>query len=288
MKIVKASRYREVFDRQNALISRRNEQIQKYENQMAKYYQAVKSKNKQVARYITDVVAEATSKAFANDLKITCTMSKHIDDAYPMAWVAVEHCPKDSDLYWNWEFSLNRAGKRAKDSNASWQGLGSLTVNDLETLKNSIGALNALNQLNEDDLMRIVSEGVPTQEETVTQKIERVNSYSLLEEMADSLIGEDAYLMWSWQPGQYDPRPDRYFKVLDKFEDKFGKSYECLIYETDSSDVNQNDGKFSFYESDLRFKESDDLTQQQLFDKLNVPLVFLVPEGDEGLYVSVK
>ena len=272
MKIVKASKYSDVVERQKQLRDRVAYQQSVYDEQSLEYNKAKVLKQNQVVNYIRGVIANATSDSFADSLDVVCHLSKYnAKDPEVSVEIKVQCESKDSPLRWDWYFEVGRFRKGVHRETGSWSGLNAVTSEDVSKLRVSIDALQALATLTDEDILYVATSGVPARSDYVTQQVDRLDEAAMLEEQIEALIGDDVYIKTSY--GSY--RTTVYFKILRQT----AKQYEIEEYAvTPAGYYLDRDGNRVLHEAELVFRDRRRSSKGTVLANLTKPLVVLTQD----------
>lgn len=226
-RVVRSSleRYNQVSDEYNAARARIDEQERVREDQKRKYNVERKSATDAVAAYVRAQIVGATSEQFANDLRVFVDVDKWANENYQTAEILVNYgenrvSDESLPLKWSWRFKVDSKGRTSRES-SSWSGLNATTSDHIELLRQSVNALEALSNLDDERLVKLAFQNAPAYDEYVTQDVDRLDETEYVYKKLDALAGEDVFLAGDekWY-GEY------YYKIVKDT----GKQYAVEIW----------------------------------------------------------
>ena len=199
-RVVRSSleRYNQVSDEYNAARARIDEQERVREDQKRKYNVERKSATDAVAAYVRAQIVGATSEQFANDLRVFVDVDRMANENYQTAEIRVDYgelrvSDESLPLKWRWSFKVNSKGQTSRES-SSWSGLNATTSDHIAQLRQSVNALEALSNLDDERLVKLAFRDAPAYDEYVTQKVDRLDETEYVYKKLDALAGEDVFL----------------------------------------------------------------------------------------------
>lgn len=199
-RVVRSSleRYNQVSDEYNAARARIDEQERVREDQKRKYNVERKSSTDAVAAYVRAQIVGATSEQFANDLRVFVDVDRMANENYQTAEIRVDYgelrvSDESLPLKWRWSFKVNSKGQTSRES-SSWSGLNATTSDHIAQLRQSVNALEALSNLDDERLVKLAFRDAPAYDEYVTQKVDRLDETEYVYKKLDALAGEDVFL----------------------------------------------------------------------------------------------
>lgn len=199
-RVVRSSleRYNQVSDEYNAARARIDEHERVREDQKRKYNVERKSATDAVAAYVRAQIVGATSEQFANDLRVFVDVDKWASENYQTAEIRVDYgelrvSDESLPLKWSWRFKVDSKGRTSRES-SSWSGLNATTSDHIAQLRQSVNALEALSNLDDERLVKLAFQNAPAYDEYVTQKVDRLDETEYVYKKLDALAGEDVFL----------------------------------------------------------------------------------------------
>ena len=226
-RVVRSSleRYNQVSDEYNAARARIDEQERVRDDQKRKYNVERKSATDAVAAYVRAQIVGATSEQFANDLRVFVDVDRMANENYQTAEIRVDYgenrvSDESLPLKWRWSFKVNSRGQTSRES-SSWSGLNATTSDHIAQLRQSVNALEALSNLDDERLVKLAFQNAPAYDEYVTQKVDMLDETEYVYKKLDALAGEDVFLAGDerWY-GEY------YYKIVKDT----GKQYAVEIW----------------------------------------------------------
>lgn len=226
-RVVRSSleRYNQVSDEYNTARARVDEQQRILDEQKRRYKVERKSATDAVAAYVRAQIVGATNKEFANDLRVFVDVDRWVHNNYRSAEIRVdygEHRVSDESLplKWRWSFKIDSKGRTSRES-SSWSGLNATTSDHIAQLRQSVNALEALSNLDDERLVKLAFQNVPAYDEYVTQEVDRLDETEYVYKKLDALAGEDVFVAGDkkWY-GEY------YYKIVKDT----GKQYAVEVW----------------------------------------------------------
>ena len=264
-RVVRSSleRYNQVSNEYNAARARVDEQERILEDQKRKYRVEQKSATDAVAAYVRAQIVGATSKEFANDLRVFVNVDRWVHGNYRAAEIRVdygEHRVSDESLplKWRWSFKVYSKGRTSRES-SSWSGLNATTSDHIAQLRQSVNALEALSNLDDERLVKLAFQNAPAYDEYVTQDVDKVDEMEYVYKKLDALAGEDVFVA-----GDQTRYGQQYYKIVKDTGKQYVievwyLAYPSLVYSREHSE-------FKLY--DTRRTRKD-----KLYDLLERPIV---------------
>ena len=226
-RVVRSSleRYNQVSDEYNAARARIDEQERVREDQKRRYNVERKSATDAVAAYVRAQIVGATSEQFANDIRVFVDVDRMANENYQTAEIRVDYgenrvSDESLPLKWRWSFKVNSRGQTSRES-SSWSGLNATTSDHIAQLRQSVDALEALSNLDDERLVKLAFQNAPAYDEYVTQDVDRLDEMEYVYKKLDALAGEDVFLAGDekWY-GEY------YYKIVKDT----GKQYAVEVW----------------------------------------------------------
>lgn len=199
-RVVRSSleRYNQVSNEYNEARARVDEQQRVRDEQQRKYRVEQKSATDAVAAYVRAQIVGATSEQFANDLQVFVNVDKWANKNYQTAEISVNYgenrvSDESLPLKWSWRFKVDSKGRTSRES-SSWSGLNATTSDHIELLRQSVNALEALSNLDDERLVKLAFQNAPAYDEYVTQDVDRLDETEYVYKKLDALTGEDVFL----------------------------------------------------------------------------------------------
>lgn len=264
-RIVRSSleRYNQVSDQYNEARARIDKQRRVRQDQTRNYNVERKSATNEVATYVRDQIVSATSEQFANDIRVFVDVDRRANENYQTAEIRVDYgelrVSDDSlPLKWRWSFKVNSNGKTLRES-GSWSGLNATTSEHIAQLEQSVNALKALSNLDDERLVKLVFQNAPAYDEYVTQQVDRLDETEYAYKKLDALAGEDVFLASdkNWY-GEY------YYKIVKDTGKQYAVELWYLAYPKPSVG---ND------ESTFRLLETRRFRKDKLYEAVDHPIV---------------
>lgn len=198
-KVVKGSLedYNRLNEEYNQAVSRRENQIKTRDRQEKQYRIMNKAAENIISEYIMDIVEDATSSKFVKSSKCYTNLYKY-DGSRLSGDIKFSYGePSESPLAWSWEFSLGRFGSKSgpERSTNSWSGLQATTLDDIQILRQSVAALEALSQVNDADIVSMMNKHAVRYTDYVTQEVDKAPSESSLIQRLETLAGTDMFIL---------------------------------------------------------------------------------------------
>lgn len=274
-RVVRSSleRYNKVTDEYNAARARIDEQERVREDQKRKYNVERKSATDAVAAYVRAQIVGATSEQFANDLRVFVDVDKWASENYQTAEIRVDYgelrvSDESLPLKWSWRFKVDSRGRTSRES-SSWSGLNATTSDHIAQLRQSVNALEALSNLDDERLVKLSFQNAPAYDEYVTQDVDKLDETEYVYKKLDALAGEDVFLAGDkkWY-GEY------YYKIVKDT----GKQYSVEIwYLAYPSHISGRD-RAEFISNETRRYRKD-----KLYDAVRQPIVLVTREQIQSI-----
>lgn len=264
-RVVRSSleRYNQVSDEYNAARARVDEQERVREDQKRKYNVERKSATDAVAAYVRAQIVGATSEQFANDLRVFVDVDRMANENYQTAEIRVDYgelrvSDESLPLKWRWSFKVNSKGQTSRES-SSWSGLNATTSDHIAQLRQSVNALEALSNLDDERLVKLAFQNAPAYDEYVTQKVDRLDETEYVYKKLDALTGEDVFLAGDekWY-GAY------YYKIVKDTGKQYSVEIWYLGYPSNASGRDRTE--FMLYDT-KRYRKD------KLYDAVRHPIV---------------
>ena len=274
-RVVRSSleRYNQVSDEYNKARARVDEQQRILDEQKRRYKVERKSATDAVAAYVRAQIVGATNKEFANDLRVFVDVDRWVHDNYRRAEIRVdygEHRVSDESLplKWRWSFKIDSKGRTSRES-SSWSGLNATTSDHIAQLRQSVNALEALSNLDDERLVKLAFQNVPAYDEYVTQKVDNVDETSYVYKKLDALAGEDVFVAGeeNWY-GRY------YYKIVKDTGKQYAVEAWYLAYPSRAG--GRDSSQFMLYDT-KRYRKNT------LYDMLQMPVVPVTREEIQSI-----
>lgn len=255
--------YNQVSDQYNEARARIDEQKRVQEDQKRKYKVERKSATDAVAAYVRDQIVRATSEQFANDIRVFVDVDRWANENYQTAEIRVDYgelrvSDESLPLKWRWSFKVNSDGKTLRES-GSWSGLNATTPEHIAQLEQSVTALKALSDLDDERLVKLVFQNAPAYDEYVTQQVDRLDETEYDYKKLDALAGEDVFLASdkNWY-GEY------YYKIVKDTGKQYTVEQWYLAYPKPS---------MGYDESTFQLLETRRFRKDKLYEVVDHPIV---------------
>ena len=274
-RVVRSSleRYNQVSNEYNEARARVDEQERVREDQKRKYNVERKSATDAVAAYVRAQIVGATSEEFSNDLRVFVDVDRWANENYKTAEIRVDYGEnRVSDealpLKWSWRFKVNSKGRTSRES-SSWSGLNATTSDHIAQLRQSVNALEALSNLDDERLVKLAFQNVPAYDEYVTQEVDNVDETSYVYKKLDALAGEDVFVAGEekWY-GRY------YYKIVKDTGKQYAVEVWYLAYPSRAGD--RDSSQFMLYDT-KRYRKNT------LYDMLQMPIVPVTREEIQSI-----
>ena len=260
-------------DQYNDARARIDEQKRVREDQKRKYDVERESATDAVATYVRAQIVSATSEQFANDIRMFVDVNRRANKNYQTAEIRVDYAEnRVSDesipMKWSWSFRVNSSGKAVRGT-SSWSGLNATTADHIAQLEQSINALKALSNLDDERLVKLVFQNAPAYDEYVTQQVDRLDETEYSYKKLDALAGEDVFLASdkNWY-GEY------YYKIVKDTGKQYAVEHWYLAY------PKRNIGN---EESTFRLLETRRFRKDKLYEEVNHPIVPVTREQIQAI-----
>lgn len=274
-RVVRSSleRYNRVSNEYNEARARVDEQERVREDQKRKYNVERKSATDAVAAYVRAQIVGATSKEFSNDLRVFVDVDRWANENYKTAEIRVDYGEnRVSDealpLKWSWRFKVDSKGRTSRES-SSWSGLNATTSDHIAQLRQSVNALEALSNLDDERLVKLAFQNVPAYDEYVTQEVDNVDETSYVYKKLDALAGEDVFVAGEekWY-GRY------YYKIVKDTGKQYAVEVWYLAYPSRAG--GRDSSQFMLYDT-KRYRKNT------LYDMLQMPVVPVTREEIQSI-----
>lgn len=274
-RVVRSSleRYNQVSDEYNAARARIDEQERVREDQKRKYNVERKSATDAVAAYVRAQIVGATSEQFANDLRVFVDVDRMASRNYQTAEIRVDYgelrvSDESLPLKWSWRFKVDSKGRTSRES-SSWSGLNATTSDHIELLRQSVNALEALSNLDDERLVKLAFQNAPAYDEYVTQDVDRLDETEYVYKKLDALAGEDVFLAGDekWY-GAY------YYKIVKDTGKQYAVEVWYLGYP--SNLAGRDRAEFTIYDT-KRYRKD------KLYDAVSHPIVPVTREQIQAI-----
>lgn len=274
-RVVRSSleRYNQVSDEYNAARARIDEQERVREDQKRKYNVERKSATDAVAAYVRAQIVGATSEQFANDLRVFVDVDKWASENYQTAEIRVDYgelrvSDESLPLKWSWRFKVDSKGRTSRES-SSWSGLNATTSDHIAQLRQSVNALEALSNLDDERLITLAFQNAPAYDEYVTQDVDRLDETEYVYKKLDALAGEDVFLAGDekWY-GEY------YYKIVKDTGKQYAVEEWYLAYPSRMHD--REHSEFMLYDT-RRYRKD------KLYDAVRHPIVPVTREQIQSI-----
>ena len=274
-RVVRSSleRYNQVSDEYNAARARIDEQERVREDQKRKYNVERKSATDAVAAYVRAQIVGATSEQFANDLRVFVDVDKWASENYQTAEIRVDYgelrvSDESLPLKWSWRFKVDSKGRTSRES-SSWSGLNATTSDHIAQLRQSVNALEALSNLDDEQLVKLAFQNAPAYDEYVTQDVDRLDETEYIYKKLDALAGEDVFLAGDekWY-GEY------YYKIVKDTGKQYAVETWYLGYPSNVSGRDRTE--FTLYDT-KRYRKD------KLYDAVRHPIVPVTREQIQAI-----
>lgn len=274
-RVVRSSleRYNQVSNEYNEARARIDEQERVREDQKRQYNVERKSATDAVAAYVRAQIVGATSEQFANDLRVFVDVDRWASENYQTAEIRVDYgelrvSDESLPLKWRWNFKVNSKGQTSRES-SSWSGLNATTSDHIAQLRQSVNALEALSNLDDERLVKLAFQNAPAYDEYVTQDVDRLDETEYVYKKLDALAGEDVFLAGDekWY-GEY------YYKIVKATEKQFTAETWYLAYPSRMHDRDKS--TFTLYDT-RRYRKD------KLYDAVRHPIVPVTREQIQSI-----
>ena len=274
-RVVRSSleRYNQVSNEYNEARARVDEQERVREDQKRKYNVERKSATDAVAAYVRAQIVGATSEEFSNDLRVFVDVDRWANENYKTAEIRVDYGEnRVSDealpLKWSWRFKVDSKGRTSRES-SSWSGLNATTSDHIAQLRQSVNALEALSNLDDERLVKLAFQNVPAYDEYVTQEVDNVDETSYVYKKLDALAGEDVFVAGEekWY-GRY------YYKIVKDTGKQYAVEVWYLAYPSRAG--GRDSSQFMLYDT-KRYRKNT------LYDMLQMPVVPVTREEIQSI-----
>lgn len=274
-RVVRSSleRYNQVSNEYNEARARVDEQERVREDQKRKYNVEKKSATDAVAAYVRAQIVGATSEEFSNDLRVFVDVNRWAAENYKTAEIRVDYGEnRVSDealpLKWSWRFKVDSKGHTSRES-SSWSGLNATTSDHIAQLRQSINALEALSNLDDERLVKLAFQNVPAYDEYVTQEVDNVDETSYVYKKLDALAGEDVFVAGEEKLyGRY------YYKIVKDTGKQYAVEVWYLAYPSRAG--GRDSSQFMLYDT-KRYRKNT------LYDMLQMPVVPVTREEIQSI-----
>ena len=264
-RVVRSSleRYNQVSDEYNTARARVDEQQRVFDEQKRRYKVERKSATDAVAAYVRAQIVGATNKEFANDLRVFVDVDRWVHDNYRRAEIRVDYgenrvSDESLPLKWSWRFNVDSKGRTSRES-SSWSGLNATTSDHIAQLRQSVNALEALSNLDDERLAELAFQNAPAYDEYVTQEVDRLDETDYVYKKLDALAGEDVFVAGDkkWY-GEY------YYKIVKDTGKQYAVEVWYLAYAMRAND--RDHSTFMLYDT-KRYRKD------KLYDMIQTPVV---------------
>lgn len=206
-KVVKSSLedYNRLNEEYNQAVSRRENQIKTRDRQEKQYRIMNKAAENIVSEYIMDIVEDATSSNFVESSRCNTNLYKY-DGSRLSGDITFSYGePSETPLAWSWEFSIGKYGSESgpERSTNSWSGLQATTLDDIQILRQSISALEALSQVTDEDIVSLMNKHAVRYTDYVTQEVDKQPRESSLIQRLEALAGTGMFILTNDQTTYY-------------------------------------------------------------------------------------
>ena len=274
-RVVRSSleRYNQVSDEYNTARARVDEQQRVFDEQKRRYKVERKSATDAVAAYVRAQIVGATNKEFANDLRVFVDVDRWVHDNYRRAEIRVDYgenrvSDESLPLKWSWRFNVDSKGRTSRES-SSWSGLNATTSDHIAQLRQSVNALEALSNLDDERLVKLAFQNVPAYDEYVTQEVDNVDETSYVYKKLDALTGENVFVAGEekWY-GRY------YYKIVKDTGKQYAVEVWYLAYPSRAG--GRDSSQFMLYDT-KRYRKNT------LYDMLQMPVVPVTREEIQSI-----
>lgn len=177
-------------------VARQEEQQKVYQRQRKQYLIRLKASKDIVVENIKNLIEDATDSDFMRFVEVYVSI-------YPghgnirVSYGESNKFDDDVPLVWNWTFELGGYGHddRVDRTTSSWSGLNATTAQNVDTLKKSVSALEALANVNDEYLVSLIKSNVVRPSDYVTQEVDKVDANRYLMRKLEALAGTDRYVL---------------------------------------------------------------------------------------------
>ena len=167
-------------------VSRRSQQQSVQDEQKQQYRAANKRAEDKIAAEIEKIVRDATSSQFMDKLSVYVNAYAHSQgDVSCTIRVSYGEDYKFDDstpLVWSWEFEVGKYGRRGEvdRKTSSWSGLNATTLQNIDSLKDSVAALEALAKVDDEYVKSVIYDQAVPYSDYVTQEVDSVDDRDFL------------------------------------------------------------------------------------------------------------
>lgn len=182
-------------------VSRRSQQQSVQDEQKQQYRAANKRAEDKIAAEIEKIVRDATSSQFMDKLSVYVNAYAHSQgDVSCTIRVSYGEDYKFDDstpLVWSWEFEVGKYGRRGEvdRKTSSWSGLNATTLQNIDSLKDSVAALEALAKVDDEYVKSVIYDQAVPYSDYVTQEVDSVDDRDFLARQVDALAGTGLYVV---------------------------------------------------------------------------------------------
>ena len=278
-RVVRSSleRYNRVSDEYNEARARIDEQQRVRDEQETSYNKANKDAQRRVSEYVANVVRNATNESFMSNIDVSVSLFG--SRKYNKFTIQVEYGRsqryKDTPsvaLMWTWSITNDRFGsddRTVSRETGSWSGLNGTTSEQLNDLKMSVKALEALSNITDEEIVNVATSSTPNWYEYVTQDVDKLDETEYVYKKLDALSGEDVFLAGdkTWY-GEY------YYKIVKDTGKQYAVEVWYLAYPNHM--YGREHSEFRLY--DTRRQRKD-----KLYDMVDHPIVPVTREQIQSI-----
>ena len=177
-------------------VNRQQEQQKVYDRQRKQYLIRLKASKDIVAENIKNLIEDATDSDFMRFVEVYVSIYPDYGNI-KVSYGESNKFDDDVPLVWNWTFELGGYGQddRVDRTTSSWSGLNATTAQNVDTLKKSVSALEALANVNDEYLVSLIKSNTVRPSDYVTQEVDKVDANRYLMRKLEALAGTDRYVL---------------------------------------------------------------------------------------------